>query len=350
VRDAALSRALITREAAAALSEREILELLFVHGFSTRAQVNDLSGRGVGLDVVRGAVEALGGSAWLDSIPSQGTQVALTLPAAIGKERLLIIDCGDVLYGLPSRNVLEVLHVASAPSEMVAGGRVIRHRDAAIPLRSFGAAMRVEAADEETLVLVLLQGSAKYAFTVPALLGDRELVRRPVDAVVAAAARIHASASLNDGRLVLLLTVAELLRRSEETPWIAPVARREVRPRTRVLVVDDSPIIREVVTEILRGGGMDPTPVPDGPAALSFLETNAADVAVLDVDMPGMDGFELLQRIRLRSERLPVIMLTTRASPDDRRRASSLGADAYVVKAEFLEGTLVKTVRRFAGE
>ena len=277
--------------------------------------------------------------------------MSLTLPATIGKERVLIIQCGDVLYGLPSRNVMEVLPAASIPPEVVAGGRVIRHRDTVLTLRSLPTVMGMEEAEQDTFVLILEHGTTWYAFSVPSLLGDRELVRRPVDAVVAAAAHIHASATLNDGRLVLLLTVAELLRRSEEAPHAASMARREAhRAATRVLVVDDSPIIREVVTEILRGGGFYPLPMPDAQTALSFLEKEEADVAVLDVDMPGIDGFELLTRIRLRSQRLPVIMLTTRASAEDKRRASSLGADAYVVKAEFLEGTLLKTVRRFSGE
>jgi two-component system, chemotaxis family, sensor kinase CheA len=349
VREAAVARGLLGAEAASRMTDRELTELVFVHGFSTRAQVGDLSGRGVGLDVVRDTVEALGGSASLESQPNHGTRVALSLPAAIGKERALVVCFGDLLYGIPSRDVVDILPEATARTEAVAGGRILWHREVAIPLRSMGPVLGATPNTEGRFILVVQHASVRFAFSVPSLLGDREVVRRPVGAVVEATMHIHASALLSDGKLVLLLTVPELLRRCERTPETV-VAPAQARRQSRVLVVDDSPIVREVVTEILRGGGFEPHPVPDATTALEYLDGNPVDVAVLDVDMPGMDGLELLQRIRLRWQRLPVVMLTTQASPEIKRQALSLGADAYVVKAEFLEGSLLKTVRRFAGD
>jgi two-component system chemotaxis sensor kinase CheA/two-component system sensor histidine kinase and response regulator WspE len=349
VREAAVARGLLGPEGADAVGDREIVDFVFVHGFSTRDQVGELSGRGVGLDVVRDTVEALGGSASLESEPARGTRVAISLPATIGKERSLVVNFGDLLYGIPSRDVIEILPQAAARTEPVAGGQILRHRDVALPLRSMGAAVGAGPDSEDRFVVVVQHAGARSAFSIPSFLGDREVVRRPVDPVVTAAMHIHACATLNDGKLVLLLTVPELLRRSDRAPAThAPT--KLVQRRSRVLLVDDSPIVREVVTEILRGGGFEAHPVPDGATALDFLEGNLVDVAVLDVDMPGMNGLELLQRIRLRSQRLPVIMLTTQASPEIKRQALSLGADAYVVKAEFLEGSLLKTVRRFAGD
>jgi chemotaxis protein histidine kinase CheA len=351
VREAALARGLLSPQAAAELNDRELVQVVFVHGFSTRAQVSELSGRGVGLDAVRGAVEALGGSAALDSEPGKGTRVSLTLPATVGKESILVVQIGDLFFGIPARDVIEIVPTANATTERIAGGSILRHRDVAIPLRSMSGALGLGTGTNDPFILVLQQGAARFAYTVPSLLGDRELVRRPVDPVVATAMHIHASASLSDGQLVLLLTVGEILRRSEAAPQAgaAPAARRAPK-RPRVLVVDDSPIVRELVSEILRGNGLEPSPMPGGEAALAFLDNNHVDVALLDVDMPGMNGFELLQRIRLRPERIPVVMLTTHASIEVKQRALSLGADAYLVKADFLEGSLLKTVRRYAGE
>jgi chemotaxis protein histidine kinase CheA/CheY-like chemotaxis protein len=349
VREEAVSRGLVGAEAAGTIGDREIVELVFVHGFSTRAQVGELSGRGVGLDVVRDTVEALGGNASLESEPGRGTRVALSLPAAIGKERALVVRFGDLLYGIPSRDVVEVLPESTARTEPVAGGRILRHRDVALPLRSMGAALGASPGTEDGFILVVQHAGTRSAFSIPSFLGDRELVRRPVDPVVTATMHINACATLSDGKLVFLLAVPELLRRSDRAPepQAAPgLARRQ----SRVLVVDDSPIVREVVTEILRGGGFEVHPVPDGPTALDYIDGHPVDVAVLDVDMPGMNGLELLRRIRLRPQRLPVVMLTTQASPEIKRQALSLGADAYVVKAEFLEGSLLKTVRRYAGD
>jgi two-component system, chemotaxis family, sensor kinase CheA len=351
VREAAISRGIITQQRATELNEQELIDLLFVHGFSTRAQANELSGRGIGLDVVRGVVEPLGGSVALTSERGKGTKVALTLPATIGKERILVVKCGPALYGLSSRNVAEVLIAAETERTSVIGGLVLTHQGERLPLRSLAMSLGATLVEREPLILILRQGSLHCAFSVASVLGDYELVRRPADRLAAAAANIQASGVLSDGRTVFLVTVAGLLHRAERvTAAAAPTASPRAAPTERkpkVLVVDDSSVVRELVTDVLRTGGTEPHPVPNGHAALDYLRTQHADVVLLDVDMPEIGGFEVLRQIRLRSQRMPVIMLTTRASEEDRRMASSLGADAYVIKGEFSEETLLDAIHRF---
>ncbi len=341
----AVRRGLVSPQAALSLSEREVVDLLFTHGFSTCDEAGDLSGRGVGLDAVRDTIEGLGGAVALSSQPGKGTRFSLTVPATITRERAIVVDCEGLIYGIPSRQVLEVSLLADARVELVVGGRIMRYREEAVPLRSLQGAITGTAAGREPWVLMVELGARRFAFAVPSLLGEHDLLRQPADALLLRMGHIGGSAMLDDGRLVLILAAAGLLRKTEgRTAWSRPA----VVKRQRVLVVDDSPIIRDIVSQLLTRAGLEVQSAPEGRSALAILHERTPDVVLLDVDMPGMNGFELLECIRGEGRDLPVIMFTTRFSPDDQTRAASLGADAYLVKSQFQEATLVETVRRFA--
>jgi two-component system, chemotaxis family, sensor kinase CheA len=349
VRAAAIARGLVTREAAETLTEADVFEFLFVHGFSTRTEVSEVSGRGVGLDVVQRKIESLGGTVSISSEVGRGTRFSLTVPAAISRERSLVVECGGVLFALPSRNVAELVRLSDVRTEPVAGGMMVRYRDEAVPFRSISAALQTISTEEPWLVL-LESGSRRYAFGVPGVVGERELVRRPVDSLVARTGFVAASATLDDGRLVLILAVAGLIRRSEGRLAPRPTPTKTERPTRRsILVVDDSPMARDLVVEILSGLHLTVRTAGDGEAALASMDEARPDLVLSDVEMPRMDGFELLRRLRAKWQHLPVVMLTTRGSPEDRRQAASLGANAYLIKSEFEEATLVDTVQRLLG-
>ncbi len=347
VRAVAVERALVTAEAAAALTREQALDLLFLHGFSTRAEVSDLSGRGVGLDVVRRAVEAVGGTVTLRSELGLGTRVAIAVPASVARERALVIQCGDGLYAIPSRQVLEVVRLAEQPPESVPGGRALRTRAGVVPLRSLAAVLGLPAA-EEPLALVLATGNRHWGFTVEKLAGEWDLVRSACDPLLAAGGRLSASAILDDGRLVLHLAVADLVRRAD-TGAAAPRPPRAAARRPRVLVVDDSAVIRDLATQIITGAGFEVTTASDGVRALEAVSASQPDAVLSDIDMPVMDGFTLLAELHRQWPRLPIIMFTSHASAEDRRRAATLGASAYLVKSSFDEQELLETVKRFVG-
>jgi CheY-like chemotaxis protein len=256
-----------------------------------------------------------------------------------------VIACGEGLYGIPSRHVLEVARRREYPEEPVAGGAVLRHRDGALPFRSLAETIIRQRVDEP-LVVVLGVGSSRVAFSVPAVLGEHDLVRQPVDELLGALAYINASATLDDGRLVLLLTMPGLLRHAERSAGGPLGEPRRIERPTRVLVVDDSEIVRDLVAQVLRGGGMEVETAPEGRTALERLAAALPDVVVADIEMPVMDGFELLRRIRAQWRALPVVLLTSKASPEDRRRAVELEASAHLIKSGFEEATLVETVQR----
>lgn len=366
VRATAVARGLLPQHQAGALREEEVLALLFTHGFSTREQVSDLSGRGVGLDVVRVIIEGLGGAVRMQSAPGQGTRFALTVPATFSKERMVILECQGLLYAIPSRHVLEVARAADRPVQAVPGGRAITHRGEGVPLRSLSAILGHGTAspDGEPWVLLLESGGRRHALSVPALCGERELLRQPTDALLAPLDHVGASALLEDGRLVLVVTAAGLLRRAaeaDEAPGRSPAptpgrssgaarAAQEGASRRRVLVVDDSAIVRDLVRQILVDAGLEVQLAPEAASALRVLQgAQAPDAVLLDVDMPGMDGFTALERIRARLPDLPVVMFTTRHAQADRDRAAALGATAYLIKSGFEEATLVQTLRRVMG-
>jgi CheY-like chemotaxis protein len=359
VRRTAVRRGVLTAEQAADAVEGELLDLLFSHGFSTRERAGELSGRGVGLDAMRGAVEALGGFVTLSTELGKGTRFSLTVPTSISKEAAVITEVAGSSWAVPSRYVLEVVRIADQSLSPAARGEglVFPFRGEDVPLVSLaellapgGASMR----RVDRVAAVVDAGVGRVALGLPMLVGERELVRRAVDPVVAAVGYLAGSATLDDGRLVLILLLPGLLRMASAiaergSPASSSAAPRvPVAARTRVLVVDDSPIVCELVAELLEAAGLAPRTALGGRAALELLGTQSFEVVLTDLDMPGMDGLELLERIRAGWPALPVVVLSARERPSELARATDLGAAAFLAKSEFHTATLVQTLRKVA--
>jgi len=266
------------------------------------------------------------------------------VPFAITKERMLVVPLGELLFGLPVRIVRAV--IAQDPrASRSEGARVLAHGGDTLPLRSLADVLGVPGDEERAAAIVEIAGRT-WALAIPRALGERDLIRTPADPLLSRTSPFGATALLDDGKLVLmpqLDRLALLLRAAPQGPPPRPPGQR----RRRVLIVDDSPVIRDLVTEVLTTVGLDVTAAHDGSEGFRRVEEAEPDLVLSDVEMPSMDGFELLRRIRERSPRLPVVMLTTRASAEDRKRATSLGANAYLVKSEFQGGALVEVIQRF---
>lgn len=351
VRSAAVERGLI--EPAQELTDRQLFELLFLHGFSTQSVVNDLSGRGIGLDVVRRSMDAIGGTVALESELGRGTRVSLSVPVRLSKERALVFGYGDTLFALPAHHVMEIVRLQSADVRPVPGGRALWSRFGILPLRSMYESLGFTDGTDENLGLVLRSGGSYWGFALAEILGEFELIRQPCDALVAAIAKVHGCALLPDGRMVLFVATDDLIRalpaRAQGSAAPMPSRRRSPLRRRHVLVVDDSAVIRSFATQLLEGSGFAVTAAADGQQALRQLGSQLPDVVLTDIDMPEMDGLELLSRVRAQWPQLPVILFTYHSAPEQQRRALALGASAYVVKSDFSESTLLETVQRFAG-
>jgi two-component system, chemotaxis family, sensor kinase CheA len=345
LRRVAAERGVVSFDEAMDLSDEQACQLLFEHGFSTRLETTRTAGRGVGLDVVKQRVESLGGNVSMQSHLGHGTRFTLTVPSAITKEKLLVIELGGAPYGLPVRVVRAVLSSEALPQP--GADSVVRHDGELMPFRSLCDALGLPHDPEETVVLILELSGRRFGAGVRRVIGERELIRRPAEKLLHNTG-IGASSVLEDGRMVLLPElnfVGRALRARLGQP--VPGALGEERRRQRVLIADDSPVVRELVAEILSGAGLLVEQAADGSAALESVLQAEPDLLVSDVEMPRMNGFDLLAEVRRRTQRLPVVMLSTRGSLEDRKRATRLGANAYLVKSEFHGESLLEVVRRF---
>ncbi|HEX2675474.1 MAG TPA: response regulator [Polyangiales bacterium] len=345
VRRVAVERGVVGAEAARELTDEQATDLLFEHGFSTRSVASRTSGRGVGLDVVRRRIESLGGSVSLESQLGLGTRFSLGVPFAITKEKLLVVELSGAPYGFPARVVRAVLGTAAVPQP--GQDSVVRHNGETLPFRSLCEALSLPQADPDGVILVLEISGRKFAASVGRIVGERELIRRPAEKLLHQTG-IGASAVLEDGRIVLLPELNYVHRALRaRAGQLVPGSVEQQRRRQRVLVADDSPVVRELVTEILTAAGLIVEQAQDGSEALESILQSEPDLVVSDVEMPRMSGFDLLAEVRKRTQRLPVIMLSTRGSIEDRKRATRLGANAYLVKTEFHSESLLEAVRRF---
>jgi chemotaxis protein histidine kinase CheA len=345
VRSAAAERGVLSAQAARDLSDHAATELLFEHGFSTRRETGRTSGRGVGLDVVRRRVESLGGSVAIDSQVGRGTCFTLSVPSAITKEKLLVVELGGAPYGLPARVVRAVLGADVLPRP--GQDSIVRHNGETLPFRSLCDALGLPHDPNESFVLVLELSGRRFAASVGRVVGERELIRRPAERLLHNTG-IGASAVLEDGRIVLLPELDYVSRalRARIGQVVSGSVEQQRRQR-RVLIADDSPVVRELVTEILTAAGLSVEQAADGAAALESILASEPDLVISDVEMPRMNGFDLLAELRRRTQRLPIVMLSTRGSVEDRKRATRLGANAYLVKTEFHSESLLEVVRRF---
>lgn len=331
------------------VSDADILDLVFEDGFTTREQVSTLSGRGVGLSVVRRQVEALGGSVRVASTPGEGTRFVLTVPFTITKERSLVVGVGSGLFGFPARIVRAVLGAHELPPPAPDRRSILRHDGETMPLVSLARALELSNAEKDTAAVVVELSGRRFGVGVPLIVGDSELIRRPADALLGTLTGVAATALLDDGRLVLVLELGFLLRALREAgarpaPQLAaPSAPR----RRRVLVADDSPVVCQLVQEILVSAGYAVQVVHDGVDAVAAIKEHEPDLVMSDMEMPRMNGLDLLAEIRRRTQKLPVIMLTTRGSVEDRQRATELGANAYLLKTGFKSQALLDLVTRF---
>lgn len=367
VRSAAVRRGLLSQSAAAALTREQAHDLLFHQGFSTRSEISELSGRGVGLDIVRSRLNSFGGAASLSSTEGAGTKVTLSVPVRLSKERALVLEHAGMLYALPARAVLEMFRISEHPVKRVAGGRGLWSRYGVIPLRSLAQILTGESADESNQGLVLRVGEQIAAFSIPRIVGEYDLLRRPCDALVAHVTRCAATATLDDGRLVLWLSPADLVRSSPEPARLpasapataggepaepavaaAPAAPDTAAParRKQILVVDDSAIMRTLLKRIFASHNLEVRLAADGQAGFDEVERALPDVALIDAEMPGVDGLTLLTRLRERWPELPIAMFSGHSSSEHRDRALALGADEYLVKTDLDTTHLIESITR----
>ncbi|QSQ14250.1 hybrid sensor histidine kinase/response regulator [Myxococcus landrumensis] len=354
LRRVAVRRGILDESAANALSDAATRELIFLPGFTSRDVVTDLSGRGVGLDAVRASIQGLGGDVGVESAPGWGTIFELRVPVSLTVAPLLFVQVGHETLALSATHVSRALKVEPLHLCEVAGRPALLVEGRVLPLASLGALLGLsperEVREGELVLVVRSQGGAA-AVVVDRVLEERVQAILPLRGVLARFAHLTGATSLADGRLAMVLSAAYLTASAHGTSPVKLPRSTPVEPesrRRRILVVDDSPLTRELISSLLGAVGYDTVVAGDGAEALDVLEGPPVDLVVTDLEMPGMDGLELTRRLKGHptQARLPVVILTTRGGEEDRRRGLSAGADGYITKGDLVRQDLVDVVGR----
>jgi chemotaxis protein histidine kinase CheA len=342
VRASAERKGLITAEEGARMHEAQIRDLIFRPGFSTRTDVTDTSGRGVGLDAVRSAVESMQGRIEVVSTKGSGTRFMMTIPMELGSSPVLTVRAIDTAVGLP---MLAVESTQLATKDNLRIGRVktqLDYNGQLVPVVDLGArlGLRASAPPSEGQPLIIVQsGGKRMALAVDAVVGDRDLVIRPLPAEVREVPAYQGAAILSRGELLLILRPGWVVAESAPTTVAMPQSRR-------ALVVDDSLTARALHRAMLEAGGFTVHLAASGARALERLQTETYDVIICDLEMEEMNGTELIAKLRTQPDtsNVPVILVSANDSAGARARGLSAGADGYLSKRECAAGRLLTEV------
>ncbi|MDF1564381.1 MAG: response regulator [Deltaproteobacteria bacterium] len=357
VRERGVETGLLEAADAQAATEDELIELLFLPGFSTARDVTRVSGRGVGLDVVRSRVGELGGNVTLStSSMLGGASFRLTIPASVVSIRGLLVNAAGTTYVLPHANVRRTLRISSDLVRSTSGGDALEEKGASpLRLRWLSALMQhPPGEDSGQLVIVEVQtGNRSLGLVVDEVAGEEELVTRPLPWNLVRIRGVAGMVVLGSGTLAAVVDVEGLLERAslDKGQALRAAQERRVRPRHRLLVVDDSLTSRTLERNILEAAGYEVEIAVNGSEGWQRLQELPVDLVVSDVEMPEMNGFELTRQIRAHPEfeRLPVILVTSLDRPEDLAAGAAAGADEYVVKGRFDHEKLLEAVQRLLG-
>ena len=363
---AAVKMGLLPADAAKHPGAQETVQLIFVSGISTSPIITDISGRGLGLAIVREKVEKLGGSVSVESNKDAGTVFRLVLPMSMATFRGVLVRVGEFLFVVPAINVERVLRVREEDIKTVENRETIRLNGQILPLarlrdtlelpvRKNGSAAFMTSGLREANhkpVIVLASAEKRIAFLVDEVLQEQEVLVKGLGAQLKRVRNIAGATVLGTGKVVPVLNVSDLMKsavRSAAASRKDTAAGQTPARAGRILVAEDSITSRTLLKNILETAGYRVTTAVDGADALTQVRSGEFDLVVSDVDMPRMNGFELTAKIRADKKlgEMPVVLVTALESRDDKERGIESGANAYIVKSSFDQSNLLEVVRRF---
>ena len=364
VRRAVAARRLAPAGIVQALSGPELMEFLFLPGFSLKEDANEISGRGVGLDVVHDMVQSQNGTVRVESTPGQGFRTAIVLPVTQSIVRALVVEVLGEAYALPIARVERVLRVPAGDVQALSGRQYLDVGGSHLGLVSAGRVLELgePAPGAELAVVVIGSARERYGLVVDDVRGEQSLTVQPLEPMFGKLRDVASCALLDDGAPVLILDVPDMLLSiarlleagaSLQPAPAGPTAERGAQQAVRrILVVDDSLTVREMQRKLLLARGYRVEVALDGIDGWNSVRAGAFDLVITDIDMPRLDGIGLLGRIRQdpRLQRLPVMIVSYKDRPEDRARGLEAGADYYLAKGAFHDATLLDAVRDLIGE
>lgn len=357
VQSTALRQGLLEPQQLDRLSRAEMLALILRPGFTTASAEQSLSGRGVGLDVVRRNVDSLHGRVTVTAEEGKGTTILLTIPLTLANTEGVLVSAGGQRFAVPAIAVDRVARIRPEAMEQVGTGLLARIGGERLPAvylaDMLGLPRGVRQAESVCPAVVLTAVAGKVAFLVDDLIGQQELVVKPLGGHLVRVRNVAGATILGSGDPVVVLAPADLVRSATKGAPVTPPAVQlpQAAPAAphRILVVDDSITTRTLERTILEAAGFHVQTAADGEEAWRILQTERIDLVVTDVEMPRLNGFDLTARMRASEQfaELPVILVTSMASPADRERGIAAGADAYLMKSGFSQEGLLSLVRQF---
>ena len=362
LRAAVVARNFTTREAAGTLSDAELLEFLFLPGFSMKETVTDVSGRGVGLDAVQDMVKQVRGTIRVTSQRGIGMRFLLQLPVTLSVVRTLLAEVGGEPYAFPLASIVRALKLPKNRIAVLEGREHFELEGRHIGLvagRQVLGAQAPLAIGDEVPVIVMGDHTHTYGLIVDRFLGERELVVQPLDLLLGKIKDIAAGALMEDGSPVLIVDADDMIRSMEKLVAAGRldtvprgIAGAHERKRKRVLVVDDSLTVRELERKLIGNHGYDVEVAVDGMDGWNAVRTGHFDLVISDIDMPRMDGIELVTLINKDPtlKLIPVMIVSYKDREEDRERGLNAGAAHYLTKGSFHDATLVQAVIDLIGE
>lgn len=362
IRNKALSKQLLSADALESLTEQEVMELIFLPGFSTSALITDLSGRGVGMDVVkRTVIDNLQGAISIESRAGEGARFTLRLPLSLAMMRVLLVRASGQLLGFTAQYVAELVSVPRSKMVEVADRNAVIVRNEFVPVMKLSELIELPSmpvvskhparSEPDVLLLITRLHHEKLALEIDELIDERDLVIKQLPSHLRDSTLISGMVTTGHNHLVSLLHVPHLMTLSKRTRRAmadrGPSEPRREKERQRILVVDDSLNTREIERDVLEAWGYQVTLAENGQDGLEKALAEDFDAVLTDVEMPVMDGFTLTAKLRQdeRYQHKPIIIITSREKDSDRRRGIQVGADAYIVKGSFDQSSLVDTLR-----
>jgi chemosensory pili system protein ChpA (sensor histidine kinase/response regulator) len=368
VRNKALELGLMTQESK--LTDVEIMQFILHAGFSTAQKVTQISGRGVGMDVVNSEIKQMGGTLFINSIPGQGTEFQVRLPFTVSVNRALMVRVGDDLYAVPLDSIQGIVRVSTSQLNVLyqqpLTERTFEYGGKDHRLEYLGTMLGTEAqpklvGQKMPTPVLLIKGETPYALQVDTLLGSREIVVKTLGTQFSGVMGVSGGTILGDGSVVIILDLPAMIRSQNDIEFQQAMAldaieaekRHELEVRIkRILVVDDSVTVRRVTTRLLERNGFEVFTAKDGVDAIATLQDHVPDLMLLDIEMPRMDGFEVASIVRYdsRLKHVPIIMITSRTGDKHRTRALSIGVDEYLGKPFQEENLLANIEKLLAGD
>lgn len=356
IKSAAVKRGIVSQEEASKLSEEEALSLIFLSGVSTSPIITEVSGRGLGLAIVREKVEKLNGTISFQTQPDAGSTFRIIVPLTLATFRGLLVHANESIFVLPATNVERALRVRKDEIKTVENRETISLNGQVVSLVRLGNVLELSGkakSNSDELVQIVILGSAekRMAFMVDGVLHEQEVLVKSMGRQLSRVRNIAGATVLGSGRVAPILNIPDLMKSAVKVaaaPVSAPAEKEVEGKRNPVLVVEDSITARTLLKNILETAGYEVKTAVDGVDAFTALKTQEFELVVSDVDMPRMNGFDLTAKIRAdkKFSELPVVLVTALESREDKERGIEVGADAYIVKSSFDQSNLLEVVQR----